>query len=66
MLWTANEFYAAEQGYTARKEHSEGSQLQSFILTGYSRSRIPSAEGPAITLVVDMVEHAVLRNEKGI
>lgn len=60
MFGAANEFDPAEEGDSARQKHGKGPQLEAPFLASVGSRRIPSAEGPAIALVVNVVEETVL------
>ena len=66
MLRTADELDAAEEGNAAGQEHGEGAQLEFSFLARDSCRGIPSAERPAVALVVNVVEKAVLWYQQGV
>lgn len=66
VLRTADELDATEEGDAAGQQHGERAELEAALLAGVAGGRVPPGEGPAVALVVDVVEEAVLGNEKGV
>lgn len=64
MFRTTNELNATEEGDAAGQQHGEGAKLESTVLAGGGSCCIPSAEGPTVALVVDVVEEAIVRDEE--
>lgn len=64
MFGAANELDAGEEGDAAGQQHGEGAQRQASLAAGVGGRRVPAVEGPALGLVVDVVEQAVLRHQQ--
>lgn len=59
---TADEFHAGKQGYTARQQHGETSQVVVAILASLSRSLVPAIEWPAFALIMHVIKYTILRH----
>jgi hypothetical protein len=66
VLGTAYEFDSREKGDATRQQHGETAQGEVTVQTGLRSCHVPTVKLPALGLVVNMVEQAVLWDQQGV